>query len=330
MKVNLKDWNEFINKHPNTHILQSGAWGELKSSFGWKAVRIISGDCGAQVLFRKLPGGFTIAYVPKGPVGLASSLFSELDQICREERAIFLKVEPDIWEPDKAILLVEAAGWKKTKPIQPQRTALVSLEGSEEEILERMKQKTRYNIRLAGKKEIVVRLSNDIEAFHKMTEITGKRDGFGVHKVSYYQKALDLFRPSGAVELLMAYYAERPIAGLVVFAQGNTAWYMFGASTDEERNRMPTYLIQWEAMKWAKNRGCNVYDLWGIPDTDEENLEEEFLKKHSHEGLWGVYRFKRGFGGDVLRSVGAWDRIYYPGIYKLYQQIMRNRGGRED
>lgn len=329
MRANLSDWNEFIASHPNAHILQSGAWGELKSDFGWKPVRVISGDCGAQVLFRRLPGGYSIGYVPKGPVGHGCELYAELDQVSREERAIFLKVEPDIWEPEEALFLAEQPGWAKTRPVQPQRTVIVSLNGSEEEILGRMKQKTRYNIHLAEKKGIEVRVSNDVDAFHRMSEITGKRDGFGVHARAYYEKALDLFNPNGCAALLLAYYQEKPIAGLVVFAQNEMSWYMYGASSDEERNRMPTYLIQWEAMKWARSRGCKFYDLWGIPDVDEEILEEEFLNKHSHDGLWGVYRFKRGFGGQVLRSIGAWDRVYYPSIYKIYRQIMRFRGGAE-
>jgi lipid II:glycine glycyltransferase (peptidoglycan interpeptide bridge formation enzyme) len=105
---------------------------------------------------------------------------------------------------------------------------------------------------------------------------------------------------------------------------------MYGASTEVERNRMPTYLLQWEAIRWAKAQGCEQYDLWGIPDVDETELEESFAQKQSHEGLWGVYRFKRGFGGKVMRSAGAWDRIYYPAIYNLYSQIMKLRGRQED
>ncbi|MRS02965.1 peptidoglycan bridge formation glycyltransferase FemA/FemB family protein [bacterium] len=329
MIATLEQWNEFVASHPNAHILQSGPWGELKSAFGWKAVRVINEECGAQVLFRKLPGGFTIGYIPKGPIGQGCGLFTELDEVCRENRAIFLKVEPDIWEPEQALSIVEQPGWVKTKTVQPRRTVVISLNGSEEEILDRMKQKTRYNIRLAEKKGIEVRTTEDIQAFYEMSEVTGKRDGFGVHSLNYYQKALELFKPSGHADLLVAYYDNRPIAGLIVFALGDMAWYMYGASSDEERNRMPTYLLQWEAMKWARKMNCKYYDLWGIPDVDEEVLEEEFSKKHSHEGLWGVYRFKRGFGGEVFRSVGAWDRTYLPGIYKIYRQIMRLRGGEE-
>jgi peptidoglycan pentaglycine glycine transferase (the first glycine) len=117
---------------------------------------------------------------------------------------------------------------------------------------------------------------------------------------------------------------------LMLFYQGKTAWYLYGASTEVERNRMPTYLLQWEAIRWAKSKGCTEYDLWGIPDMDEEELEKAFTAKRSHEGLWGVYRFKRGFGGDVKRSVGAWDKVYYPSLYGIYKQVMKLRGRQED
>jgi lipid II:glycine glycyltransferase (peptidoglycan interpeptide bridge formation enzyme) len=103
----------------------------------------------------------------------------------------------------------------------------------------------------------------------------------------------------------------------MVFARGPRAWYFYGASNDEERNRMPTYLLQWEAMRWAKARGCEEYDLWGVPDVDEATLEADFANRS--DGLWGVYRFKRGFGGTLSRSVGAWDRSYLPLAYPLYR-----------
>jgi len=207
---------------------------------------------------------------------------------------------------------------------------MVSLEGSEEEILARMKQKTRYNIRLAVKKGIVVSPDTNLAKFHAMLELTGARDQFGVHSLEYYRAAYDLFHPSGSCELLTAAFEGRPLASLMVFAKGDTAWYMYGASTDEERNRMPTYLLQWQAMLWAKSRGCRQYDLWGIPDLAEGELEERFTQKESHQGLWGVYRFKRGFGGDVLRSIGAVDIVYKPALYRVYQRLLSLRGGSEE
>jgi lipid II:glycine glycyltransferase (peptidoglycan interpeptide bridge formation enzyme) len=124
-------------------------------------------------------------------------------------------------------------------------------------------------------------------------------------------------------ELLVAEYEGKTLAALMVFTHGRRAWYVYGASTDEERNRMPTYLLQWEAMKWAKARGCEEYDLWGVPDEDEATLEANFEKRH--DGLWGVYRFKRGFGGELKRAAQAIDRVYDPLLYWAYLQFIGNR-----
>ncbi|HRQ32721.1 MAG TPA: peptidoglycan bridge formation glycyltransferase FemA/FemB family protein, partial [Anaerolineales bacterium] len=110
---------------------------------------------------------------------------------------------------------------------------------------------------------------------------------------------------------------------LFVARNGNRAYYLYGASTDEERNRMPTYLLQWEAMKWAKARGCEEYDLWGVPDEDEATLEANFESRH--DGLWGVYRFKRGFGGELKRAAQAMDRVYNPILYWAYLKFIGNR-----
>jgi len=332
MKCSLAEWNEFLSHSPNAHILQCGEWGELKSRFGWKPVRIVNAATGAQVLFRRLPAGLTLGYIARGPVGGSiESLLPELDEICRLEKAIFLKVEPDRWFASTESGDVHAdPRWVPSRPIQPQRTVMVSLLGSEDDILSRMKQKTRYNIRLAAKKDVFVTSDDDLAAFHAMLKVTGERDHFGVHSLEYYQAAYDLLHSSGNCELLTARFQGKALASLMVFARGDTAWYMYGASTDEERNRMPTYLLQWEAMRWARSQGCKQYDLWGIPDLDEADLEENFTQKESHQGLWGVYRFKRGFGGDVLRSSGAFDIVYRPLLYKTYRQVLSLRGGSEE
>ncbi|MEW6084523.1 MAG: peptidoglycan bridge formation glycyltransferase FemA/FemB family protein [Chloroflexota bacterium] len=320
MIVSLTDWNRFLAQHPNAHLLQTGEWGELKSAFGWKPARIVSENTGVQILFRTLPLGFTIGYIPKA--NFPSPLWSEIDSVCKHHRAIFLKFEPDSWnhlKPDAWNLKLETSPHN----IQPPRTIVVDLKDSEEEILARMKQKTRYNIRLAEKKGVIVRAWDDIESFHKMMLVTGGRDGFGVHSLEYYRRAYDLFHLKGMCELLVAEFEGNPLAALFVARNGNRAYYLYGASTDEERNRMPTYLLQWEAMKWAKARGCEEYDLWGVPDEDEATLEANFETRH--DGLWGVYRFKRGFGGELKRAAQAMDRVYNPLLYKAYLRFVGNR-----
>jgi peptidoglycan pentaglycine glycine transferase (the first glycine) len=320
------DWDHFLNRHPNPHLLQSSAWGELKTDFGWQPVRIVVDDIGAQVLFRNLPLGLSLAYIPKGPVGNRESwekLWPEVDEICRRRRAVFLKLEPDFWQ-DAADDL-----WGGSLPpglrlspqdIQPLRTIVVDLLENEDQILARMKQKTRYNIRLAARKEVVVRPSSDVDAFYALIDLTGERAEFGVHSLEYYRRAYEIFHPLGMCQLLQAEYQGQPLAALMVFTNGTRAWYLYGASSNEERNRMPTYLLQWQAIRWAKAQGCTEYDLWGVPDAGHEQLEAEFNQRH--DGLWGVYRFKRGFGGKLLRGAGPWDRVYNPLLYRFYRWWM--------
>ncbi|HEX5837926.1 MAG TPA: peptidoglycan bridge formation glycyltransferase FemA/FemB family protein [Anaerolineales bacterium] len=318
--VSLPDWTRFLTSFPNAHLLQTGEWGELKSGFGWKPVRIVNGEAGVQILFRNVPLGFTIGYIPKANPD--STLWPEIDVACRQYRAIFLKLEPDLWKdltPDTRHPTL------RTSPhnIQPPRTILVDIQGSDDEILARMKQKTRYNIRLAEKKGVTVRPWADLQAFHNMMLTTGGRDGFGVHSLEYYRRAYDLLHPKGKCEILVAEYGGKPLAALFVACHGNRAYYLYGASTDEERNRMPAYLVQWEAMKWAKAHGCEEYDLWGVPDEEEATLEANFEKRQ--DGLWGVYRFKRGFGGQLKRAAQAMDRVYNPLLYWAYLKFIGNR-----
>lgn len=326
MIVTSAAWDEFIASHPEAHLLQTREWGDLKSDFGWEALRVVNGTSGAQVLIRRLLIGVSIAYLPKGPIGLLTDeLFNELITLCRQHKAVFLKIEPDAFEGETLDGINGALKWpriERTATIQPQRTLMLRVDDSENGWLGRMKQKTRYNINLAEKKGITVQPSSDIDAFYQMMITTGDRDGFGIHTQDYYQKAYDLFHGNGKCELLMAHFLDKPLAGLMTFAHGDRSWYLYGASTNLERNRMPTYLLQMESMRWAANKGCTTYDLWGVPDLDEETLEREFVERS--DGLWGVYRFKRGFGGELLRSVDAYDLVFNPMLYKFYR-VIRNR-----
>lgn len=322
-EVNLTEWNQFLTQFPDTHLLQMGEWGELKKDFGWKPVRIISGNIGAQILFRKLPLGLTIGYIPKlmdnGKWIIDNKVFwDEVDLICKKNRAVFLKIESDAWQDE--FILHNSSFILSKYNIQPPNTIIISIKEDEETILSRMKPKCRYNIRLAEKKGITVRAWDDVEAFHQMMLVTGGRDNFGVHSKEYYQRAYELFHPKGICELLVAEFEGKPLASLMVFTNGKRAWYVYGASNNEERNRMPTYLLQWEAIRWSKARGCEEYDLWGVPDENEETLEAQFESRH--DGLWGVYRFKRGFGGELKRAAQALDKVYNPLLYWMYTKFV--------
>jgi lipid II:glycine glycyltransferase (peptidoglycan interpeptide bridge formation enzyme) len=326
-----REWEQFIqSRHPDAHLLQTAAWGRLKTAFGWRAEFLQTADSGALVLFRPLPLGYSIAYIPRGPIpstpGSLSELLPHLDRMCRTRRAAFLKIEPDIPDDVSAAEDLRRFGFRSSpNSVQPPRTVLVGLGGSEADLLARMKPKTRYNIRLAQKHGVSVVPSDDVGAFARLMDTTGLRDSFSVHTEGYYRKAYAEFTPHRNVELLLALYREEPIAGLMAFAQGRRAWYLYGASSDLHREVMAPHLLQWEAMRWARGIGCTEYDLWGIPDADESTLEAQFATRR--DGLWGVYRFKRGFGGRIWRTVGTWDRVYLPPLYAFYRWIAGRRRG---
>ncbi|MGD0612746.1 MAG: peptidoglycan bridge formation glycyltransferase FemA/FemB family protein [Anaerolineales bacterium] len=325
-ELNLEEWRAFLHEHPEVHILQTAEWGELKSAFGWTAIRILVDGIGAQILFRRLPLGLTFGYLPKGPIypsspdqlGAQRRFWAEVDRMCRVQRAIFLKIEPNAWDTEPNPLTSCPVRFMKPSPqnVQPACTLVVDLSGSEADIFNRMKPKTRYNIRLAAKKGVTVQASEDLASYYQVMEVTSNRMHFHVHSYEYYQHAFHLFHPTGMCELLIAYFEGRALATIMVFAHGRQAYYLYGASSDEERNRKPTYPLQWEAMRWAKAHGCSEYDMWGIPDEDEETLEA--YGEEREDGLWGVYRFKKGFGGTVKRTVPTMDRIYNPALYRLY------------
>lgn len=301
------------------HILQLPEWGELKSRYLWDAVQISDKESQntIQLLFRRLPLGFHIAYIPKVKVDPAfHSMLPEIHRVCKQKNAIFLKVEPDYWEEEQQNMDIPVGFVNSSYAIQPQRTIVIDLVADDDAILSRMKQKTRYNIRLSKKKGVVVRKTEDVSLFFELMVETGSRDAFGIHSHEYFNDAYKLFHPIGACEIFVAEYESKALAAIMVFKHGKRAWYFYGASSNEHRNLMPTYLLQWEGMRWAKSQGCTEYDLWGVPDADLATLENEFMERS--DGLWGVYRFKRGFGGDLKRADGPWDKVYKPILYKLY------------
>ncbi len=329
-------WDAFVYAHPDAHVLQLSAWGAHQSRFGWQVQRVAiatsSGElvAGAQILLRRLPLGIgTRAYAPAAP------LFSQheaanalLWRALRRCRAAFIKFEPCNWyrpRPDLPDRLLQAGLRHSPQTVQMPRTIVLDLSGTEEDILRRMNQSTRYKCRLGPKKAVTVRHGSSADAlrFGELMQLTAQRDGFHARPPEYYQSAYEAFAPSGEAVLLIASYNGQDLAGAMIFRCGENAYYFYGASSDAERNRMPTYILQWEAIRWAKRQGALRYDLWGIPDADEAALEAEFEARQ--DGLWGVYKFKRGFGGEVRRSVGAWDLVNNRAIYALYMWYVRRR-----
>jgi len=311
-----------------------------------------------QILRNGFASRLSILYSPKGPLldwtneSLRNQVLDDLQSLAKKQGAIFLKMDPDVVlgtgipNSQDAVLdnggqamlsELKRRGWGySSDQIQFKNTVLIDLNPSEEEILGRMKPKTRYNIRLAEKKTVSLRVGtkSDLSLLYKMYAETSVRDGFVIRDEGYYKTAWGLFMlgeqskivnhksSMPLAEPLIAEIDNEPVAAIFVFYFAGRAYYVYGMSRDAHREKMPTYLLQWEAMKRAKAKGCNIYDLWGAPDVFDES-----------DSMWGVYRFKEGLGGKVVRTLGAWDFAPNPLWYKLYSEIiprlldvMRSRG----
>lgn len=325
-------WDRFVQQHPRGHFLQLSAWGDQKAAYGWLVDRVYlwEGDqivAGAQLLFRRLPMSLgTMAYLPYG--GYVSdetqwdALLAAVHACAKSHRAAFLKWEAGF---DFQHNLATWGFRQSPQRIQPPNTIMIDISSDDETMQAQMNTSTRRNIRKAYKNDIHYEQasSDDLARFTRLMTTTGERNDFGVHEAAYYERMYRLFVPHHAV-LILAEHEGDTLAANFVMAVGDTAVYLEGASANEKRKLMAAYGVQWEAIQWAKQRGCHWYDMWGIPDEDESTLEAQFQERS--DGLWGVYRFKRGWGGTVRRTVGAWDYVYNPLIYRVYTQMIRLRG----
>ena len=366
-------WNELIAKLPDPHFLQTYEWGQVKAKYGWDPIYLLWSEAGkmveardveklssvdspvatALVLKRQIirngfPARLFVFYTPKGPLldwtneSLRKKVLDDLQAYAKKQGAIFLKMDPDVVlgrgvpdsdgdapENNGQVVMSELkrGGWKySSDQIQFKNTVLIDLHPSEEELLANMKQKTRYNIRLAGRKDVSLRIGTlgDLGMLYKMYAETSVRDGFVIRDEAYYKTVWTLFMNSSepTCEPIIAEVDGEPVAAIFVFYFAGRAYYVYGMSRNLHREKMPTYLLQWEAMKRAKEKGCTVYDLWGAPEVFDES-----------DSMWGVYRFKEGLGGQVVRTLGAYDFAPNPLWYKLYSEIiprvldvMRSRG----
>ncbi len=325
-------WDEWLAAHDG-HILQSSGWGELKSRFHWHAERVewrAQGEVrgAAQILYRRLAPGLTLAYVPRGPLvpdaqELAPFL-AQLGAYVRSKGAFALKLEPD-WRQGDA--RDAALGMARLRPaaetIQPPTTIHIDLTGELDSILARMKPKWRYNIRLAAKKDVTVRAgtAEDVPAFYELLQLTAERDDFAIHSLAYYRAAFDQLAACDRARLFIAEHEKQPLAMIFVTAFAQEAIYLYGASSNAERNRMPNHALHWAAIQWAKARGCTRYDLWGIPAGAAGSDDKKDTLPSS------LHQFKQGFGGAAVRYTGAWDAVYNPLAYKVYQLARRMRKG---
>lgn len=324
-----RDWDRFVRQQPRAHLLQLSGWGELKSQFGWDSQIVALSKrgeivAGALVLLKALPLRLgRMAYVPMGGYAADESLCPPLwDAIRTQTGAAFLKLEAGFFINSPAPDFAGMGFYASPQTVQPPNTICIDVRGDDSGIMQRMNQGTRRKIRKSLKSGILYYKGSrdDLPDFKRLMRQTGERNAFAVHSAAYYEKVYDLFIPDYGA-MLMAKHAGLALAGIMVFALGDTAWYIYGASSRERSNLYATYGIQWQAIQWAKAQGCVWYDLWGIPDCDEAALEAQFRERS--DGLWGVYGFKRGWGGTVRRSAGAWDKAFNPLVYAAYRAALK-------
>ncbi len=327
---------------PNPHVLQGWEWGDFKSRWGWQPTRLLWRDAddkpaaAAQVLRRAIPKTpWSMLYVSKGPIwdytnlNLTQQILADLEAYARQQKALFIKIDPDVplaFDPADAAphapglavkKLLQTRGWRYSpQQIQFKNTVLIDLRPTEEELLAAMKSKWRYNIRLARRKGVTIRQGgvDDLEAFYQLYAVTSQRNGFLIRPKAYY---FDLWRQylsqtsASKATLLLARVNNAPVAGLMLFHFGKTAWYLYGASDNKHRNLMPNHLLQWEAIRLAKAAGRHTYDMWGAPDVFDES-----------DSMWGVYKFKIGFGGLTRQGLGAYDYPVHALKYQAYIKLL--------
>jgi peptidoglycan pentaglycine glycine transferase (the first glycine) len=324
------EWNGALATLPRAHVLQSWEWGTFKAQYGWQPERRLWLDgnqplAAASTLTRRAARGLaSVMYVPKGPAldyadaPLLDNVLTALETTARRSRALFVKIDPDVLdktsEGEAVIETLRRRGWRRScEQIQFRNTVCIDLTRTQEELLAAMKSKWRYNVRLADRKGVTVRQGTqaDLGLLYRMYSETSARDGFVIRPEAYYRGVWGSFIQAGLAQPLIAEVEEEPAAMVIVYRFAQRAWYMYGASRAIHREKMPNHLLQWEAMLWSKGQGCTVYDMWGAPDELAES-----------DPLWGVYRFKRGFGGQFVEHIGAWD---YPASrfgYWLYTVVM--------
>ena len=353
-------WNQIISNLPDPHFLQSYEWGQVKAKYGWSPYYAVWTEDGkfsvssnyqlpvtkvvaaSLILKRTALRRFSIFYAPKGPLmdwtneSLRKRVLDDLQSFAKKQGAIFLKLDPDVVlgrgvpasvdevteNSGQAVMSdLKRRGWvESSDQIQFRNTVMVDLSASEEEILMRMKQKTRYNVRLAEKKGVVVRVGSlvDLPMLYKMYAETSVRDGFVIRDEEYYMTVWKTYmskvesqRSEPSAVPLIAELDGEAVAVIFLFMFAGRGYYVYGMSRDKHREKMPTYLLQWAAIKHAKAHGCLTYDLWGAPDVFDES-----------DSMWGVYRFKEGLGGEVVRTLGAYDFAPSKFWYSMYSDVM--------
>lgn len=333
-KKDYSEYWEFLKKNENCHLLQSPVWAKVKSN--WQSEIIVSRDdcgiirAGILVLRRNLPGlPFSMLYAPRGPVceekdyHRMKDLVVGIQLLAKATNAYLFKSDPAI--PSNDLSFREhalSAGFqmndtgKNFDGIQPKYVMRLKLKDlTADQIFAAFHAKTRYNIRLAQKKGVTIRVGSeqDLPAFYRLMEVTGKRDGFQIRSYQYFVRMFEAMFP-GYLRLYLAEWNNEVIAASLAGILGNKVWYLYGASDNQHRNVMPNYLLQWEMILWAINENCEIYDFRGISgDIDPNNP------------LYGLYRFKKGFSGETIEFIGELELVFKPWINRSVSLLLQLR-----
>ena len=325
-----EQWNRFVESQATGNITQTFEWAELgEGGLGSEALRLGAlDDAGALratlllIVERAPVVRRPYLYAPRGPVcddpasPALAALIAQADVEARRLGAFMLKVEPNVADGDSVWpTALQRLGFERNPyATHPRRSWTLDIRPDEATLLAGMKEKWRYNIRLAGRKGVVVRVATtpaDVETFYTLYQETAQRDGIFIHGKRHYEEFLRLYGERDAAALLLAEYEGTPIAALIVAKCGPVATYMFGASSNRERNRMPNHLLQWTAIQWAKAHGCALYDFRAIA----EQLEP-------HEDMYSLYTYKQGFGGQSFFAMETHDKPYQSAIYWAYRRSL--------
>lgn len=320
-----EEYEAFVQKSTTGHLFQSYYWHLVKNNWKWD-VLILRDDKGIRaslaVLTRKVPmTPYTMMYAPRGPVFRDEGDYEALEllkdgikKLGKTNKAYVLKVDPDIPDSDeKFISAMKKIGFRQLpealafEHIQAQHVVRLNIKDkTEEEILASFKSKTRYNVRLAMRHGVeAVRCGREkIDDFYNLMKATGERDGFVIRSKEYLLRIYDSLGEHAS--MIIAYHDGVPLAGGIFGSYGPVALYLYGASSNENRNLMGPYLMQWEAIRFAKERGAEIYDFRGVPKNGEEN-----------EHVGGLYRFKIGFCPEVTHFCGEFDYVFKPLVYKM-------------
>jgi len=328
-KISEKRLNNFIVQSGQSNFLQAWEWGEFQKGLGRQIWRIGTERKGALIasaliIKKTLPLGRCYLYCPRGPVfsNFESSLFKDflakIREIGRKEKTVFFRFDfPESKLPIKSSSHLVQAPFD----VQPKHTLILDLRKDETNLLQEMKSKTRYNIRLAKRKGVQIRQSlssEDLQKFLSLIKTTAQRDGFKSHPESYYREMVEFFGKKGLLQIFLADYEGETIAVNLVLFFGRQATYLHGASSNEHRNVMAPHLLQWEQIKEARKRGCLHYDFWGI--------SSERQGVNSKTKSWsGITRFKKGFGGKEVGYAGTRDLVLKPSWYRIYKVFRRKK-----